>query len=187
VPQTARRRRRPGVLQDHRPVRSRLAGHPRRAGEPVSPRGTGDSRLARSPTTSPLAPARDPTSSSWLNLVQRWFKEPTGQRLRRGTFTSVPVLIEAIQTGVRCRNQDPKPFIWQAAAGEIPERVRRGRRTLPQVKSTTQHQGTDGSEGPVLRFGVPIVRSSTRLAVRPVMLLRPGVRTRSKAAAWVLD
>ena len=94
---------------------------------------------------------------------------------RRGTFTSVPALIEAIQTWVTRRNQDPKPFICRAAAGETPEKVRRGRRPLSQVKSTTQHQSTDGSEGPAaLRFGVPIVRSSTRLAVRPVMLRRPG-------------
>jgi hypothetical protein len=46
----------------------------------LSPQGTGDSRLACTPTTSPLTPARDPTSSSWLNLVQRWFKELTGRR-----------------------------------------------------------------------------------------------------------
>jgi transposase len=80
-----------------------------------------------------------PTSSSWLNLVERWFKELTDRRLRRGTFTSVPALIEAIQTWVSHRNQDPKPFIWHAAADEILEKVRRGRKTLSQVKSTTQH------------------------------------------------
>jgi len=54
--------------------------------------------------------------------VQRWFKELTGRRLRRGTFTSAAALIEAFQTWVTRRNQDPKPFIWHAAAGETPRR-----------------------------------------------------------------
>jgi hypothetical protein len=71
--------------------------------------------------------------------LQRWFKELTDRRLRGGTFTSVPVLIEAIQTWVSHRNQDPKPFIWHAAADEILEKVRRGREALSQVKSATQH------------------------------------------------
>ena len=80
-----------------------------------------------------------PTSSSWLNLVERWFKELTDRRLRRGTFSSVPALIEAIETWVRHRNADPKPFEWHADAHEIIEKVRRGRKTLSQVKSATQH------------------------------------------------
>ncbi|HWF20827.1 MAG TPA: IS630 family transposase [Acidimicrobiales bacterium] len=80
-----------------------------------------------------------PTSSSWLNLVERWFKELTDRRLRRGTFTSVPALIEAIATWVSHWNTDPKPFVWHAAADDILEKVRRGRKTLSQVKSATQH------------------------------------------------
>jgi len=80
-----------------------------------------------------------PTSSSWLNLVERWFKELTDRRLRRGTFTSVPALIEAITAWVEHRNKDPKPFVWHAAADEILQKVRRGRKTLSQVKSKTQH------------------------------------------------
>ena len=80
-----------------------------------------------------------PTSSSWLNLVERWFKELTDRRLRRGTFTSVPVLIDAIQTWTGHRNQDPQPFIWHAAAEDILQKVRRGRKTLSQVKSQTKH------------------------------------------------
>jgi len=80
-----------------------------------------------------------PTSSSWLNLVERWFKELTDKRLRRGTFSSVPALIEAIETWVTHRNADPKPLVWHAAADDILERVRRGRKTLAQVESTTEH------------------------------------------------
>ena len=80
-----------------------------------------------------------PTSSSWLNLVERWFKKLTDRRLRRGTFTSVPALIEAITTWTEHGNTDPTPFIWHAAADEILTKVRRGRATLSQVKSKTQH------------------------------------------------
>jgi len=80
-----------------------------------------------------------PTSSSWLNLVERWFKELTDKRLRRGAFSSVPALIEAIQTWTAHRNADPKPFEWHADAAEILEKVRRGRKRLSQVKSATDH------------------------------------------------
>jgi len=80
-----------------------------------------------------------PTSSSWLNLIERWFKELTDRRLRRGTFSSVDALIEAIETWVAHRNADPTPFEWHAAAAEILEKVRRGRKTLSQVKSATRH------------------------------------------------
>ncbi|MGL5824831.1 MAG: IS630 family transposase [Nocardioides sp.] len=80
-----------------------------------------------------------PTSSSWLNLIERWFKELTDRRLRRGTFTSVPDLIEAITTWTAHRNNNPKPFVWHAAADQILKKVQRGRNTLTQLKSKTQH------------------------------------------------
>ena len=80
-----------------------------------------------------------PTSSSWLNLVERWFKELTDKRLRRGAFSSVPALIEAIETWVAHRNADPKPLVWHATASEILEKVRRGRKTLSQVNLKTEH------------------------------------------------
>ena len=80
-----------------------------------------------------------PTSSSWLNLVERWFKELTDRRLRRGVFTSVGDLIDAIELWTEHWNDDPKPFIWHKTATEIIEKVRRGRATLTQVKSATRH------------------------------------------------
>jgi transposase len=80
-----------------------------------------------------------PTSSSWLNLVERWFKELSDRRIRRGVFTSVPDLIEAITTWAECWNDDPKPFVWHKTAEEIIEKVRRGRAALHQIKSTTDH------------------------------------------------
>src|SRR3954451_17960453 len=80
-----------------------------------------------------------PTSSSWTNLIERWFKELTDKRLRRGRFTSVAELTEAITTWAEHWNIDPKPFIWKATAEEIIAKVQRGRETLHQIKSTTDH------------------------------------------------
>ncbi len=80
-----------------------------------------------------------PTSSSWLNLVERWFKELTDKRLRRGRFTSVADLTDAITTWAEHWNDDPKPFIWKATAEEIIAKVQRGREALHQIKSTTDH------------------------------------------------
>ena len=78
-----------------------------------------------------------PTSSSWLNLVERWFAELTERRLRRGVFTSVTQLIEAIEIWAEHWNDDPKPFVWRKPAEEIIAKVRRGRATLTRIKSAT--------------------------------------------------
>jgi transposase len=80
-----------------------------------------------------------PTSSSWLNLVERWFKELTDKRLRRGVFTSVADLADAITVWAEHWNTDPKPFVWKATADQIIEKVSRGRETLRQIKSQTDH------------------------------------------------
>ena len=80
-----------------------------------------------------------PTSSSWLNLIERWFKELTDKRLRRGRFTSVSELTDAITTWAEHWNENPKPFIWKATAEDIVTKVQRGRETLHQIKSTTDH------------------------------------------------
>ncbi|HCA87733.1 MAG TPA: IS630 family transposase [Streptomyces sp.] len=74
-----------------------------------------------------------PTSSSWLNLVERWFREITDKAIRRGSFTSVNELIEAINEFIEIHNNDPKPFIWTATADEIIEKVQRGRVALKAV------------------------------------------------------
>jgi transposase len=80
-----------------------------------------------------------PTSSSWLNLVERWFKELTDKRLRRGVFTSVTDLTQAITTWAEHWNTDPKPFIWKATAEDIITKVQRGRATLHQINTQTDH------------------------------------------------
>ncbi len=76
-----------------------------------------------------------PTSSSWLNLVERWFRDLTDKALRRGVFHSVPDLIVAIETYLQTNNDDPKPFVWTASADAILEKVRRGRVALNNVAS----------------------------------------------------
>ena len=76
-----------------------------------------------------------PTSSSWLNLVERWFREITDKRIRRGTFTSVPQLIQAIEDYITKHNQDPQPFKWTAKAEDILEKVRRARAVLDKNAS----------------------------------------------------
>jgi transposase len=60
-----------------------------------------------------------PTSSSWLNLVERWFRELTDRRLRRDSFTSVDQLQDAIGLWAEHWNDDPKPFVWHKTADEI--------------------------------------------------------------------
>lgn len=75
-----------------------------------------------------------PTSSSWLNLVERWFRELTEKRIRRGSFGSVKMLIRAIDEYVAGHNQAPKPFVWTAKAEAILAKVERARRALENVK-----------------------------------------------------
>jgi len=75
-----------------------------------------------------------PTSSSWLNLVERWFGELTGKRVRRGVFVSVEDLIAAIEEYVAEWNENPKPFVWTATVEYIVEKLKRCRQTLEQVK-----------------------------------------------------
>jgi transposase len=53
-----------------------------------------------------------PTSSSWLNLVERWFAELSGKAVRRGSFASVPDLIQAILDFIAKWNAEPTPFVW---------------------------------------------------------------------------
>ena len=76
-----------------------------------------------------------PTSSSWLNLVERWFRELTDNTIRRGVFRSVPDLIAAIEAYLSAHNQDPKPFVWTATAQDILAKVRRGRVALAAIAS----------------------------------------------------
>ena len=71
-----------------------------------------------------------PTSSSWLNLVERWFREITDKRIRRGVFHNVPELIDAIMAYIAEHNDNPQSFEWTAKAEDILEKVRRAREVL---------------------------------------------------------
>jgi len=74
-----------------------------------------------------------PTSSSWLNLIERWFRELTEKALRRGVFHSVPDLIAAIEEFLQAHNDDPKPFVWTASVEAILEKVGRCKAALETV------------------------------------------------------
>jgi transposase len=74
-----------------------------------------------------------PTSSSWLNLVERWFRDLTDKAIRRGVFHSVNDLITAIEAYLKVNNDNPKPFVWTATAEQILAKVARGRVALQQV------------------------------------------------------
>lgn len=71
-----------------------------------------------------------PTSSSWLNVIERFFRDLTDKRLRRGVFRSVPELIAAIESYIAEHNDDPKPFVWRKTVEQILAKVRRARAAL---------------------------------------------------------
>ena len=75
-----------------------------------------------------------PTSSSWLNLVERWFRELTEKAIRRGSFVSVPDLKQAIKEFMHAWNENPKPFLWTASVGQIIEKIERARIKMEQIK-----------------------------------------------------
>lgn len=76
-----------------------------------------------------------PTSASWLNMIERFFRDLSEQRLRRGVFRSVPELTQAVEDYLARHNEDPKPFIWTATASDILAKVQRGRRNLVKLQS----------------------------------------------------
>jgi transposase len=76
-----------------------------------------------------------PTSALWLNMVERFFRDLTVKRLRRGVFHDVLDLVQAIDDYVDQHNANPKPFIWTASANDILEKVKRARKTLVNVQS----------------------------------------------------
>jgi transposase len=76
-----------------------------------------------------------PTSASWLNMVERFFRDLTANRLRRGVFRDVMELVNAIDQYVDLHNEKPKPFIWTKSANDILEKVKRARTALVNVQS----------------------------------------------------
>ena len=76
-----------------------------------------------------------PTSSSWLNVIERWFRDLTEKRIRRGTFQSVDQLIDAIMSYIDEHNENPSSFVWTAKAEDILEKVARARAALDKTQS----------------------------------------------------
>ena len=71
-----------------------------------------------------------PTSSSWVNLVERWFKEITDKRIRRGSFSNVDELKRAIMSYIEVHNEDSTPFIWSAPVGRILTKIAKCKEAL---------------------------------------------------------
>jgi transposase len=76
-----------------------------------------------------------PTSSSWLNLVERWFREITDKRIRRESFTGVEQLTAVIMDYVAKHNENPKAFVWTAGVENILAKIRRARAALDKKAS----------------------------------------------------
>ena len=76
-----------------------------------------------------------PTSSSWLNVIERWFRDITDKRIRRGCFSSVAELEAAINDYIAVHNAHPKPFIWTAKANDILAKVTRAREKFHKNRS----------------------------------------------------
>lgn len=74
-----------------------------------------------------------PTSSSWLNLVERWFREITDKRLRRGSFQNVPELVAAITQYIETHNQKPQVFVWSAPVERILTKIAKCKEALDSV------------------------------------------------------
>jgi transposase len=80
-----------------------------------------------------------PTSASWLNMVERFFRDITTERLRRGVFTSVAELIAAIDEYIADHNTHPKAFIWTKSARDILQKVIRANSRLSSKQNATLH------------------------------------------------
>jgi transposase len=80
-----------------------------------------------------------PTSASWLNMVERFFRDITTERLRRGVFASVPDLVRAIDDYIVHHNTKPKPFIWTKSARDILQKVIRANNRLSSKQNATLH------------------------------------------------
>ena len=76
-----------------------------------------------------------PTSSSWLNLVERFFADLTGDVIRAGSFTSVNELVRDIKAYLAERNANPKPDKWKAAGAEILSQINHARTNLDKAEA----------------------------------------------------
>lgn len=90
-----------------------------------------------------------PTSSSWLNMIERWFRELTDKRIRRGVFHSVPDLERAIAEFLAAWNHNPRPFLWTATVGEMVAKIARARHKLERISPGCTQPRRRKSQQPV--------------------------------------
>ena len=109
-----------------------------------------------------------PTSSSWLNLVERWFGELTSKRIRRGSFHSVAELKAAIDEFLAVWNENPKPFVWTATVDSIVEKLSRCKQTLEQILPGCTVPRTRKTQNRVITYLTKIIR--------PERTSRPSLR-----------
>ena len=130
-----------------------------------------------------------PTSSSWLNLVERFFAEITGKRIRRGVFQSVAELEAAIDDYLAKNNASPKPFVWTKTANIILEKHQRARTVLGAVINGRQALSRNTS----VKVPVPGFAFLGRMALRTIVArcasaprkLKAGVPSaRRRVCAW---
>ncbi len=76
-----------------------------------------------------------PTSASWLNMVERFFRGISTDRLKRSVFRSAPELIAAIEEYIAAHNENPKPFVWTAKASDLLQKVIRANRRIGSRKN----------------------------------------------------
>ena len=74
-----------------------------------------------------------PTSASWLNMVERFFRDLGERAIKRGSFYNADDLIGAITEYINAHNRNPKPFIWTASATDILAKVKRARKALNKL------------------------------------------------------
>jgi hypothetical protein len=125
-----------------------------------------------------------PTSSSWLNMVERWFREITDKRLRRGTFANVRSLIQAINDYIQNHNQNPQAFVWTATAATIMKKIAKCKEAFEtlhlycEVRQTQELQkiGSDLAQSGTL-LAIPFAARHSRLWILaisgPIPLLHP--------------
>jgi len=111
-----------------------------------------------------------PTSSSWVNMVERWFREITAKRIRRGVFKNVPELIAAIQEYLDTHNQHPRIFKWTASVEQILAKVancKEALETLPDPILAAARPLTAGATGTTAGRAVSCKSLGLGLGARP--------------------
>jgi hypothetical protein len=110
-----------------------------------------------------------PTSASWLNVVERFFAEITAKSIRRGAFTSVPDLENAIMAYLATHNLNPKPFVWTVKADNILAKVVRAKQVL--VRGSTL--ATASPRDPFDFLANEALDQGRKMFIKPLLQQRP--------------